>query len=105
MEVLEEHLRQYMPCMVGKFSPGDIAHMDTHRKKSITREQKLMHLSFISSRPISSNDIRMQMDSSAGEPFLLSLEDSLDLGLCMAFDPLNVQKTERFNPFKVHFEQ
>jgi len=41
----------------------------------------------------------------AGESFLLSLEDSLDLALCMSFDPLNMQKTERFNPFKLHFEQ
>ena len=35
---LEQHLKQYMPSMVGTFKPGDIRHLDTHRKKSFTRQ-------------------------------------------------------------------
>ena len=77
--------------MVGKFRPGDVTHMDTHRKKSYTRQQSLMNLSFISQRPISHHDIRVKLESGAGEgKFLLSLEDSLDLALCMSFEPLNL---------------
>jgi len=41
----------------------------------------------------------------AKSTFLLSLEDALDLSLCMAFDPMNLEISERFNPFKRHFEQ
>lgn len=37
MTSLEQHLAAFMPCMVGKFKPGDMGHLDSHKKKSITR--------------------------------------------------------------------
>mmetsp|Transcript_7424 Transcript_7424/g.10533 ORF Transcript_7424/g.10533 Transcript_7424/m.10533 type:complete len:124 (+) Transcript_7424:3044-3415(+) len=43
LDVLEQHLTQFMPSMVGKFKPGDVRHKDTHRKKSFTRQQMLIN--------------------------------------------------------------
>jgi len=34
----------------------------------------------------------------------LSLEDALSLSFCIGFDPLNLERMERFNPFKLHFD-
>ena len=92
--------------MVGTFTEGDVRHLDTHRKKSFTRQQTLISQSLISGRPISHHDMRIEISTAGGEStFLLSLEDALDLSLCMQLDPMNFEKTERFNPFKMHFEQ
>ena len=88
--------------MVGNFRPGDVRHLDTHRKKSFTRQQMLIQQSLISKQPISHHDIWIEMFTTYGESsFPLSLEDALDLSLCMPLDPLNLGRRVRFNPFKI----
>ena len=35
----------------------------------------------------------------------LSLEDALDLMLCMSYNAFNSEIKERYNPYKLHFDQ
>lgn len=92
LEVIEKHLKVYMPCFVGRFLPGDFKHLDTHKKKSMTRQRDRVRHSAISNKPISYHDIRIEaslQDESFGSFLSFSLEDALDLNLCMAFDILD----------------
>ena len=61
----------------------------------------------ISKKPISLLDTELEMVNMGlnGAPGFLSIEDALDLSLCMSFNPVNLSSKERFNPFKVHYEQ
>lgn len=34
----------------------------------------------------------------------LSLEDALDLSVCMSYNPMNLDIKVPFNPFKLHFD-
>jgi len=60
LEVIEKHLSVYMPCFVGRFLPGDFKHLDTHKKKSMTRQRDKVRHSAISNKPISYHDIRIE---------------------------------------------
>ena len=66
-------------------------------------------MSMISGKPVNSLDTRIELDTQSenGEDnfYVMSLEDALDLHVCMSFDPLNHLRRDRFNPFKIHFEQ
>ena len=107
LNAMEEFLQQYQPCFVGNFAaPNTFSHLDMHQKRSFTRKQAQVKQSVISGRPIAALDIMIElkmgsMDTNAN----LSLEDALDLAVCMSFNPVNLESKEPFNPFKLHFDQ
>ena len=70
----------------------------------MTRQRDKIKNSAISGKPISPYDIKVEMISEEGA-FDVSLEDMLDLDLCLAFDVVNLEKKERFNTYKAHYEQ
>ena len=88
--------------MVGSFKPGEVYHIDTHKKKSLTRQTSQVSTSSISGKPINPHDIKIELSSGQ---IHLSLEDALDLNLCQAFNVVDMGQMERFNPFNLHFEQ
>lgn len=63
-------------------------HMDAYRKRSFTREQSSMQQALISKQPISLQETQIVVISSGLKRFL-SLEDALDLHLCMSFNLIN----------------
>ena len=64
----------------------------------------------ISKRPISLLETQLEIENMSGSdgqsPGYLSLEDALDLHLCMSFNFIGATTSkERFNPFKAYCEQ
>ena len=106
IRVLNEFLEEYMPAFSGPVAPGEFYHLNTHRKRSFTRNQSQIQMSLISGRPVNSLDTRIELETHDNSTYyVMSLEDALDLHICMSFDPLNHLRRDRFNPFKIHFEQ
>ena len=109
IQVLNEFLEEYMPAFSGPVTPGEFYHLNTHRKRSFTRNQSQIQISMISGKPVSSLDTHIELDvpneSDGSMVYMMSLEDALDLHVCMSYDPLNHLRRDRFNPFKIHFEQ
>ena len=106
LRVLNEFLEEYMPAFSGPVAYGEFYHLNTHRKRSFTRNQSQIQMSLISGRPVNSLDTRIELETHDNSTYyVMSLEDALDLHICMSFDPLNHLRRDRFNPFKIHFEQ
>ena len=108
LQAVEEFLQVYMPCFAGNFRQNEVCHLDTHKKKSFTRHQAKIKTSLISKKPISPYDTHVALSGPHDEPSVpscLSLEDALDLSLCMSFNPWNLESRDRLNPFKLHFNQ
>ena len=78
-----------------------------HQKRSFTRKQAQVKQSAISGKPISALEtmieLQMPMGTEASIAYF-SLEDALDLSVCMSFNPVNLEIKEPFNPFKLHFD-
>ena len=102
-----------MPVYAGQFKAGDIRHLDISRKKSFTRMQARVRSSLISNKPISIYDTAIEIKASVEgltdendyTKLSMSLEDALDLQLCIGFNPMCPSSRERLNPFAQHFKQ
>ena len=66
-----------------------------------------MKQSAISGKPISALDTMLELQMPMGTEATivhLSLEDALDLSVCMSYNPMNLDIKEPFNAFKLHFD-
>ena len=109
---MEEFLEAYMPSFVGSFGIDEFSHLDVHQKKNLTRETRNVRPSLISGKPINIRDSHITLERQAsplnpqGCTLFVSLEDALNLKLCMPFNPLSMEKRERFNPYQLcHAQQ